>query len=269
MSDMSRRKLYAAGEPLGNCVTRREGGRLVCGGGGGSSKSTTTPVVPDELKPAAQSLSKIATQVGNTPYQAYTGQGVAGLNGQQQQAISMIQDRAANGSPIMDQANSTLTSMLQGGQTNPYLDQMVGNAQKSVVDAYNMVSRPQQIAAGINSGSFGNSGLQQAQAYQDGQLQQQLGNLATTMYGNAYNTDQANKLSALGMAQSYGNQAYTDAGQLLNAGTTAQNNQQDQLDFQYQQFQNQQDYPLKQLQALTGVLGQNMGQKTTQSGGGK
>lgn len=236
---------------------------------GGGSKSTTEPTIPNELKPAATALSQIATQVGNTPYQAYTGQGVAGLNTQQQQAIDMIQQRATNGSPVMDQANSTLTGFLQGGQTNPYLDQMVGNAQRSVVDAYNMTARPAQIAAQVGSGSFGNSGLQQMQAYQDGQLQNQLGQIATTMYGNAYNTDQANKLSALNLAPTYGNQAYTDAGQLLNAGTTAQNNQQDQLDFQYQQFQNQQDYPLKQLQALTGVLGQNMGQKTTTSGGGK
>ena len=37
----SRRALYAAGEPLGDGATRREGGRLICGGGGGSSKSST------------------------------------------------------------------------------------------------------------------------------------------------------------------------------------------------------------------------------------
>lgn len=38
---ISRRALYAAGEPLGDSATRREPGRIVCGGGGGSSKSST------------------------------------------------------------------------------------------------------------------------------------------------------------------------------------------------------------------------------------
>lgn len=38
---ISRRALYAAGEPLGDSATRRETGRIVCGGGGGSSKSST------------------------------------------------------------------------------------------------------------------------------------------------------------------------------------------------------------------------------------
>lgn len=39
----SRRKLYALGEPFGECCTRIEAGRLICGGGdGGSSSSSTT-----------------------------------------------------------------------------------------------------------------------------------------------------------------------------------------------------------------------------------
>lgn len=39
---ISRRALYAAGEPLGDSATRIEAGRLVCGGGGGSSKSSSS-----------------------------------------------------------------------------------------------------------------------------------------------------------------------------------------------------------------------------------
>lgn len=240
--------------------------RLFKGDGGGSSSTART--VPDELKGAASSYSQLVTNLANTPYQAYTGTGVAPLNDYQNQALSLIQDRATNGSDIMNTANSTLTGLL-GDNTNPYLDQQVASAQKSVTDAYNNVQRPQQTSAMVNSGSFGNSGLQQAQQYQDSQLQQNLGNIASTMYGNAYNTNQANKLSALGMAQSYGNQAYTDASQLLNAGTTAYNQAQDTADFNYQQYQNQQNYPLQQISAIGGGLNNMSGSTTTQSGGGK
>jgi hypothetical protein len=253
--NLTKRQLYAAGEPLGDCVTRIEAGRLICGGGGGSDGVTTqSPTIPDELKGAASSLSKIATQVGNTPYQAYGGDGVAGLNSMQTGAMDMIQQRAANGSPIMDAANSTLTGMLQGGQTNPYLDSMVQKAQDSVKSNFN--------TGAVNSGSFGNSGLQQ-------QYAAGLTDVATQMYGNAYNTDRANQMQALGMAQSYGNQDYNDASQLMNAGTAAQNNAQDQADFNYQQYTNQQNYPLQQLSALGGTLNGQMGSTSTTTGSGK
>lgn len=39
---ISRRALYAAGEPLGDSATRWEPGRLVCGGGGSSKSSTSS-----------------------------------------------------------------------------------------------------------------------------------------------------------------------------------------------------------------------------------
>lgn len=222
------------------------------GGGGGSQTSTTSQTVPDELKGAATAYSNLATKLSDTPYQAYTGQGVAGLNSNQTGAIDMIKARAANGSPVMDAANSALTGML-GDNTNPYLDSMVNKAQQNVVSNYN--------TATAGSGSFGNSGV-------GNQLAQGLSDTATSMYGNAYNTNQANKLSALGMAQSYGNQAYTDANALATAGKTQQDNAQAVNDFGYQQYQNEQNYPLQQLSALGGALSSRMGSTTTQSGGG-
>lgn len=253
----SRRELYALGEPFGDSATREKPfGRIYGGGGGGGGTSTsaTQATIPDELKPAATALSNVATQVGNTPYQAYTGQGVADLNGYQNVALNQIAGQSQNNA-IQQQSESALSSML-GDQTNPYLDGLVQKAQDSVKSNFNTNQ--------VNSGSFGNSGVQQT-------LAQGLGDVATQMYGNAYNTNQANKLQALGLQSGVQNSAYTNANQLLNAGNTVQNNTQDQLDFNYQQYLNQQDYPLKQMQALTGVLGQNMGSTTTttQSGGGK
>lgn len=42
-TNYSRRELYAHGEPLGECVTRRKlGGGYVCGGGGGGGSSAST-----------------------------------------------------------------------------------------------------------------------------------------------------------------------------------------------------------------------------------
>ena len=136
------------------------------------------------------------------------------------------------------------------------------------MDSYNMGEKPQMEAAMVGSGSFGNSGLEQMQQKSQSDLQDNLGNVATQMYGNAYNTNQANQLSALGMAQGYGNQAYTDAGQLLKAGDAYQDQAQNSADFGYEQWQQQQDDPYKKLQAMTGVMSNTAGSTTTTSGGG-
>ncbi len=246
---------------------RRFGPRRLFKGGGGQTSTTEASLAP-ELRPLANLYTDQATQVANTPFQAYTGDRFADLNGTQNQALGMVQDRATNGSPVMSQADQTLTSTLKGGNTNPYLDQMVGRAQQSVADNWNNFTKPQTESAMVRSGSFGNAGLQQHQDLQQKAAVQQSSDIATQMYGNAYNTDRANQMQALSLAPTYGNQAYTDAAQLLNAGNTQQNNDQQNKDFAYQQFQDAQNDPYKKIQAIGGVIGQNMGSKTVSTGGG-
>ena len=239
-------------------------------GGGGSSTSNSSIQYPDEIKPLLSNVAQLSTDLYNKSWQGYDGQRYADLNGTQQQALQGIQDRAGGGSELWKQAQSGLQSMM-GDQTNPYLDQQVANAQKSVVDSYNLTAKPQMESAMVGSGSFGNSGLQQMQQQSQSQLQQNLGNVASEMYGNAYNTNQSNKLAALGMAQGFANQDYTDLGQMLNAGNAYQDQAQNNADFNYEQWQQQQDDPYKKLQAMTGVMSGTAGSSTTtkQSGGGK
>lgn len=257
--NLSKRQLYAAGEPLGECVTRIEAGRLVCGGGGGGApeNSVTTQNIPEELKPLASKYAQDAIALSNTPYQAFQGERFADLNSTQQAGIGAIQDRALNGSATMNNAEQALNQNITGGQTNPYLDQMVGKAQDSVRSQFN--------TGAVNSGSFGNSGLQE-------QFQAGLGDVATQMYGQAYDQDKQRQMQSIGMAQQFGNQAYTDAGQLLNAGQLQQDQAQQQADFGYQQFQEQKEDPYKKLSAMAGVFQGAPGQSSTtsnQGGGGK
>lgn len=265
----SRKQLYAMGEPFGEACTRHEAGRVIYGGGGGGGKSTTTPMIPNEFKPLANRYSDVAIDYSNKPFEAYQGQRFAGLNNAQNFGIGMVQDRALSGSQTINNAEGQLNNMIQGGQTNPFLDQMVGRAQQSVADNFNMLSKPQLESAMVRSGSFGNEGLNQMMDRQRKAAAQQMGDIATNMYGNAYETDRGRQMQAIGMAPQFGNQAYQDAAQLMQAGGIQQDQAQKGLDFGYQQFQEQQDYPLKQLQAMSGVLGQNMGTQTKQSGGGK
>lgn len=241
------------------------------GGGPVNTSSTTTPSIPDELKPLANLYVKQATDYANTPYQQYNGQRYAGLDPSQVMGIGMVQERALGGSKTMNNAEGSLNQFIQGGQTNPYLDRMVSKAQGSVVDQFNNMIKPQIEAAAVNSGSFGNSGYNQLMQQKQKAAASQMSDIATQMYGNAYGQDQSNRLNAIQMAPTFGNAAYQDAGQLLNAGNILQQEQQKPLDFRYQQFREAADYPLKQMQATSGVLGQNMGSSTTstQPKGGK
>jgi hypothetical protein len=255
MKTFSRRELYAAGEFLGECASREECGRRVMGGGGGGGNSTTVQSIPDELKPLATAYTSKAINLSQQPYNPYTGQRYADLNTTQNLGLGMIQDRALNGSYTMNNAEGNLNQMMGGG-TNPYLDAMVNKAQQSVLGNANQ--------AGALSGSFGNSGIAE-KAVSD------MGNIATNMYGQQYNADQSRRMQAIGMAPTFGNAAYQDASQLLNAGQIQQDQAQQGLDFNYQQFQDQANLPYKQLAAMSGVFGSGLGttSTTTSSGGGK
>lgn len=243
-------------------------------GGGGkgnvATSSVTTPSIPAELKPLANLYAQQAQNYATTPFQQYGGQRFAGLDPSQTLGIGMVQERALGGSPIMKGAEGALGQFIQGGQ-NPYLDQMVSRAQGSVVDQFNNMTKPQLEAAAVQSGSFGNTGFQQVMQQQQKAAANQLGDIASQMYGGAYAQDQSNRLNAIQMAPVFGNAPYQDASQLLNAGNILQQERQNPLDFQYGQFKEAADYPLKQMQATSGALGQGMGTSTTgtQPKGGK
>jgi len=238
------------------------------GGGGGGQTSQTSQTIPDEMKPLASLYTKQATDIANTPFQAYGGQRFEDLSPDQQTAMGMVRDRATGGSQLLDQAEGGLSQFIQGGQTNPFLDRMVGKAQGSVVDRFNMMTKPQTEAAMVGSGSFGNTGYQQLMQNQQKAAGQQMGDIATQMYGQAYGQDQANRMQAIGMAPQFGNRAYQDAGQLMNVGGLQQQQGQQGRDFSFQQQQDAMNYPMKQLQATGSVLGGSRGSQTVTTGGG-
>lgn len=267
---MNKRQLYAMGEPLGDCVTRKEAGRLICGGGGsGGGSSSTNPTIPDEMKPLANLYTQQAMDIARTPWQAYGGDRFAPLNSTQNMGIGMVQNRALEGSRTMNNAENNLNQMIRGGRGNPYLDRLVDRAQSSVAENYNTMVKPQSDTAMANSGSFGNSGIQQMQGMERKAAAQQMSDIATNMYGSAYEGDQARRMQAVSMAPTFGNAAYNDAANLINVGNMQRDVTQNNLDFGFDQFRESQNHPFRQIQATGGVLGQNMGSRTTSSGGGK
>lgn len=220
---------------------------------GGSGGQTQTNQVDPRFDKLIDYATQTAGRLNSSGFTPYTGQRYAGLNSDQTQGLDMVRGLANNNS-LTNSASTNLQQMMQGGN-NPYLDQMVNRAQANVLSNAN--------AAAMRSGSFGNSGIADSAA-------REMGNTAAQMYGAAYGQDQNNRLQAISMAPSVNQAGYQNAQQLLNAGQIQQNQNQNNLDFNYQQFQDQQNLPYKQMAAYSGVLGNaGLNSTTTTTGGGK
>lgn len=245
--------------------------RTYGGGGDSGGTSTTTQEIPAELKPLATAYTNKAMGLSDQPYNPYTGQRYADLNPTQNLGIGMVQNRALGGSQTMDNAEGSLNQFIQGGQTNPYLDSMYDAGAQGMIRNFGGSILPGVNSTFAQGGRYGSGAHQTALDNASNTLATNLGNMATNMYGNAYNTDQANRMQAIGMAPTFGNAAYQDASQLMNAGQIQQDQAQNNLDFGYQQFSEAENKPYKDLAAMSGVFGTNLGGSSTtqQSGGGK
>lgn len=234
--------------------------------GGGASQTTQ---MPEWAQPYAQNYLRYANQVANRPYEAYQGEQYAGLNDTQYAGLDAITNRAMNGSQLWNTAQGSLTNTLGGGMlnSNPYLNSMIDASASDVIRNYQRSVVPQLDMLEARGGSFGNSGVASARQDAMHDLSGQLSNMASTMRGQNYDAERGRQMQALGMAQGYANQDYTDAAQMLGAGGVLQNDLQNRYGIDMQNWQNARNYPLQQLQIMGGSLGQNYGSTTTQGGG--
>jgi hypothetical protein len=212
----------------------------------GGSDNVTTQNFPDWAVPHAQEFLGRSRQVADLPYNPYQGQTVAQLNPYQTGAYDAMAQRAYQGSPVNDAAAGELTKTLSGGylNSNPYLDATVNRAQGDVMRGFAPVE--------ARSGSFGNSGLQEA-------MGRSLGDVSSQIRGADYANERNRMVGAIGMAPSIANQDYVDADRMLQAGQGYQTQNQLNLDDTYRRFMEAQNYPEKQLGVMGKALGLNYG----------
>ena len=156
----SRRQLYALGEPLGECVTKKKlGGGYIAGGGGSAAPTTQTVnqnTVPDWAQPYAQQSLAKAQALTNTPYQQYQGPMVADFSDMQKQAFT------------------GLAGMQNPGQT--------AQASDMAANAYNKAG---SLGSNYANPQFQNYGLSYLNASPQNMQSAQLGN-ASTFGGSSF-----------------------------------------------------------------------------------
>ena len=323
----SRRQLYAFGEPLGDSVTRKEGGRVVYGdGGGGGNEPAQTQTQISELPEwakgyAKDTLAKSAalTDVNQNPYQTYGANRIAGFSPMQlqsQQNAANMKTSGATGFGTQLAGAAGLGALgaqydptqFQAGQfdggsaqqyMSPYMQNVV-DIQQREAQRQGDIAGTQLASQATKSGAFGGGrqAIMEAEAARN--LATQKGDIQArglqSSYENAqaqFNADQARRMQAQQLAEQskqygagYGMQglqtAIQGAGQLgtlggqefaqgmdINKLQNAYGGQQQALQQQglsqaYQDFQNQQNYPYKQLGFMSDMIrGLPLGQQST------
>ena len=209
-----------------------------------NTTTTTKNELPSWAVPYSQQLLTQGAAVAARPYEQYTGQRIAGFSPEQQMGINMGVNRATQGNQAMNIGQGMLENTLSGNylspDSNPWfkgtVDQALGQVQGRLNSQFN------------NPGAFGSTAHQETMA-------RGLGDVANQMYSNNYMNERQNQMGAAGQALNYGSADWQNIGQLLGIGDTTRQLTQDQLTQAYQDFQQQQNYPLQQLDILGNTIG--------------
>jgi hypothetical protein len=244
------------GEPLGECVTRKEGGRIIYGGGD-SAPATQTQVsdLPEWARGTAQKtlgLAESLTDISKNPYQSYGGQRSAQFTDLQKQAY---------GNAMGMNAGPQGFAQNVGAYMSPYMQNVV-DREKMAAARDSQILGQQQQAGATQAGAFGGyrEGIQRAERERG--LRSSLQDIQARGTQAAY--DQAANQFRQGIGQQLAVNQQQGA-----FGTQQQQNVQNMLDTQYQDFLNQKKYPYQQLEFMSNMLrGTPMGTVNTLYGAG-
>lgn len=220
---------------------------------GGSQNTTTKQDVPEWLKPYYQSELVNGQGLVNTGGpQYYPGQQVADLTPMQQQGVNGVQDLAngPNSSTVAQQQNMNIESgAYLNPNTNPYLADTLSQAGQGVQN--NVDS--QFGAAGRNV--VGSAPVQTSAMNQ----------LATQIYGSAYNTGMDNMVKAAFNSPTLDQGTYMPSQMELQTGSGVQGQNQNVINANMNKFNYQQQLPENMLSWYSGLLNQNGSPFSSQS----
>jgi hypothetical protein len=172
------------------------------------ANQTTTNVSgpPAYLQPYLnQALQGAQNLYNQGPAGYYPGQTVIPFSQQTQQGMDMIQQRATNGSPLTSSASGYANDVLQGkymGQNNDYLNQTFNTAADQVQN---------RLQSGFSQSGRNISAARPVAA-------QEYNNLATNIYGGAYENERNRQQQILPMSGQLAQNEYADADRLLGVG---------------------------------------------------
>ena len=217
---------------------------------------------------------QVATNEAWKPYQAYTGSRVAGIDPYQTQAMQGIyntiyghgaSDTEAGREAAKQFASGNIDNPY-GGLNNPYYHGVVNQGMEDITNAYKQGTSADTTRMFNLAGAFGGSAHQNAVANNENALAKQLGNYANQMYSQQYDRagqlagqDIQNQLSSIPLAQQGQNLSFDAFRNLMGAGDFNRGYQQQNLDTNYQNWTEQQNYARNAIDWMFNVLGRAQG----------
>lgn len=240
----------------------------MCGSSESNSVAEFKP--PSYTQQGWQNYLGDAGQLFSQPQQQYMGQKVAGINGQQYQAQQFGTDRALYGAPDLNAGRGAATDVASGMYFNNspwtnanYTNNVIQDNANTMTNAFNKTTQPQTAAAYALGGAYGGSNYNQAQAANEGQLQNQIGQMANqyklqnaSMGNQNYQQGVGQMLQAGQLGGQLSQDDWTAAQALMGYGNQNQQATQNDMNSNYQDWQNMVNYPAQQLQAYGSALGQ-------------
>jgi hypothetical protein len=251
-------------------------------GSGGTQKQETVPWGPTQQ--FYKDIYGTASQLSGVPTR-FPDQTVAARQPAEGQASEMIQGRALQGSPELmagrEAVRGTAAGEYLSPDSNPYLRDTFRASADEVRRAYQttvipgmetrfagagrgaMVRDPMSGSLRPASGAFG-----AAEARSQDELAQNLNELATRIFGGAYESERGRQMGAAGMAPSLAGAGYSELGQLRGAGETDRAYEQAILEGQNARFQFAQEEPWMRVERYRDLISQPSFTGTNTRGGG-
>ena len=242
------------------------------GGGGGGGKSTTTQGIDPAIKPyITYGLGEAQRLYQSSTPQYYSGKTYISPSAQTTSALSMAEQRARAGSPLLESAQQQQQDVVSGKylQNNPYFESALRGASQAATQNY-MDAVKTATSGAAAAGRYGSNvmGEQQNRAATAlaNTLANKYGDLAYQNYANERARQETAAINAPQMAAA----DYSDINQLLQVGQAGEDYAQRALDADIAKFNFEQNLPYAKLSNyLAAAYGAPSGtvSETKQSGG--
>lgn len=251
---------------------------VMFGGGGGGSVAqpvgtsvTTTSSNPWEgqqpyLNQAFQQAEALRSTGGPSYYPNAT---YVPQSGQTSDALAAAENRARTGSPLQAAGNQQMLDTIQGKfldpSSNPWLEETYKRAADPMVRAYRDAVSPGTDAKFLGAGRLQSGLYANMKSNQEQDLLRGLGDLGTSIYGGAYESERGRQQEAVGAAPQYAQADYMDADRLANVGQTQESYAYSKLQDDMNRFNYEQQRPWTNLANYKSIIDGSYGRTDTMS----
>ena len=261
--------------------------------GGGGPSGETTYKWNDDMAGPWRDVLKLGSDLHGRDYTPYPYQRIAGINNDQQASMNVIRQMTdAGGLPVTQAANNQTQSTLEGDylNSNPYANasnpysgfgsqfqNVLRSGLEDIGNQYKNTTSADTTRLMNHAGAFGGSAHQNAVANNEAGLAKQMGNYVAGMTNDqfnrsaglqegalnrgagAYEGERGRMMGAVGAGQDAQNLFFQGANARMGIGDINRSFDQDSLNQYYNNWQELQQHPYRQLDYLTGILSRAQG----------